>query len=454
MTIWANTPLPDRIAFVARFRRAIIAAEHELCELVRGEVHKSRFEALTTDVVPLVAACKWLERNATRLLAPAVAGSSPFWMPGVRIKRFRAPVGRVAIIATWNYPLQLLGIELVQALIAGNTVVVKPSERSPASQLKLLQLAQSAGLPDETLTWTDADRNAGATLLAAERFDHVIFTGSTEVGRSIASTLASHLTPCTLELSGRDSAIVLDDGDPVLAAKSIWSAVTLNAGQSCIAPRRALVHDAVYEPFVAALTQLAKEATQRTLIDAAAADHCYNLVVAAIAAGGRDAAAGNQAPEATAPPPKPAGSTWRPTAVIDCPPTAALVEGRHFGPALAVVRVKRTEEAIAIHQACDQHLATSVFTATPSRVRRMAADLRATSLTVNDCIIPTAHPAVGIGGHGASGFGLSRGGEGLLSLTRPVYISVSNGLIRRSLKPPREFMVNLLAKGLRFVYGR
>lgn len=454
MPPWATTSLSQRLAFVAAFRRSLIANERTLCALVRDDVHKSRFETLTTDLAPLLAACKWLERNATRILAPLAINSPPFWMRGTRIKQFREPLGHIAIIATWNYPLQLLGIQLIQALVAGNTVTVKPSERSALCQRKLVELAIAAGLPPGTLTLTEPERAAGAAMLAAQRFDHVIFTGSTPVGRAVAATLATQFTPVTLELSGRDSAIVLDDADARLAAACIWSAVTINAGQSCIAPRRALVHTAVYEPFVAALAKLARATPQRTLIDAAAALRCHELVLEAIALGGHDAASIGSPAESTPPPPTPAGATWRPTAVVDCPPTAPLVAGDHFGPALAVVRVERTDQAIAIHRACDQHLATSIFTATTSRALALAKDLKATSLLVNDCILPTAHPAVSIGGHHASGLGLSRGEEGLKALTRPVFISVSKGLIRRSLSPPSEFIVNLLAKGLGFVYGR
>jgi len=452
---WSTTPLDERLAWVARFRKLLAQRELAICQAISEDVSKSRFEALTSDVIPLLAACKWLEANAGYLLAPRSIRQTPFWLKGLSITQMRAPLGRVAIIATWNYPVQLLGIQLVQALAAGNTVVVKPSERSPKSQKMLLDLAIEARLPEGVLSWTQATREAGATLLAGERFDHVIFTGSTAVGKTIAQTVAPTLTHVTLELSGRDSALVLDDADPVLAAKSIWAAVCINAGQSCIGPRRAIVHGTVYKPFSDALSTLAKKTQPRVMIDEQAAGTCYELIKSAIEMGGRDAmgeAYGTPNPQGSYPPP--VGRKFRPTAVLDCPSVASLVDGKHFGPALAVVRVERMDQMLDVHHRCNQHLATSVFTASPARARRLAPLLGATSIVINDCIVPTAHPGVSIGGRGESGVGLSRGSEGLLAMTRPIYISTSKGLMRKSLQEPSPFMIGLLAKAAMWIYKR
>jgi aldehyde dehydrogenase (NAD+) len=331
------------------------------------------------------------------------------------------------VIATWNYPVQLLGIQIVQALAAGNRVVVKPSERSPRTQELLLSLAHEAGLPDGYLEWTDASRDAGSRMLRERKLDHLVFTGSTAVGREIARWAVDSLTPTTLELSGRDSAFVLADTDPVLAARSIWSAATVNGGQTCMAPRRALVDRSVYSQFVFALAALAASAKPRRLIDESAARRVFDLACDACAQGGRSLSGVLEPPT---------GDTLTPLAIVDCPEDASLVDGDHFGPALAVVQVDSADHAIEIHRRCDQHLATSVFTRSRAAARDITGRIGATTVTVNDCLVPTGHPGSSISGRGLSGWGESRGVAGLLALTRPVHVSSTPRLRPSIFAPP------------------
>jgi aldehyde dehydrogenase (NAD+) len=425
---WGSTPLTARLAWAARFRAAVVKATPELCAAMQRDTGKPTFEGLTADVVPLLAACRWHERRADRILRERAVRGGPPLMLAVRQRVRFEPVGRVGIIATWNYPVQLLGIELLQALVAGNDVVVKPSEHAPASQALLLELAQSAGLPVGTLRCLAPTREAGAELLREHGpFDHVVFTGSTAVGRRVAEWGAANLVPTTLELSGRDSAFVLSDADPALAARSIWEAVVINSGQTCMAPRRALVDRAVYAPFVAALAPLAAGAAARLLVTPEAANSVFAVASSAVQAGGRPLAGVLEAPRAR---------SLRPIAIADCPVGTALERGEHFGPALAVVPVEGIDEALRIHRACDQHLSASIFTKRPARGRALASSLRATQVTINDVLVPTAHPGGAIGGHGQSGWGLTRGPAGLLAMVRPVYVSRTGWFARFSTAEP------------------
>jgi aldehyde dehydrogenase (NAD+) len=441
---WASTPLSGRLAWLARWRGLIVDRREDFIARMGREVGKTRWEILTADLMPLLAAVRWTERRAPRLLAPRRIGGTPVWLLGGRQRIERAPLGRIAVIATWNYPVQLLGIELAHALAAGNRVVVKPSERAPESQRLLLQLAVDAGLPPGTLEWTEATREAGERLLASGGFDHVVFTGSTEVGRRIAQTLAPALTPSTLELSGRDSALVLDDADPALAAPRIFEALALNAGQTCMGPRRVLVHRRVYDAFVRTIAPLAGGAAPRDLIDEAAARHVHALAADALARGGRSVSGVLESP---------VGRRIRPAVIVDCPPEAPLVEGRHFGPATAVVPVASLDEALTIHRACDQHLATSVYSRDTRRAQGLAPALGAAVVTVNDTIVPTGHPGVGIAGRGPSGWGVTRGEEGLLGMTRPVYVCTSPSLPRPSLLHPTPTMARWLERMLVWLYA-
>lgn len=247
-------PLAERLQWLEGFGVRMDRHADDLIKLICIETGKSAWESFASEILPLRASIRWHLNNAPRILAPRRLSGRPWWMLGQRHQVLRLPAGRVAIIATWNYPVQLLGIQLVQSIVAGNITVVKPSENSPRSQGLLLRLA-AEGLRDGTLTRTAATRAAGEELLGARSvdgilpFDHIVFTGSTEVGRVIAKRAAESLTPTTLELSGCDSAIVLASADAKLAAKSLWQAVVLNAGQTCMAPRRIIVEASIYRQF-------------------------------------------------------------------------------------------------------------------------------------------------------------------------------------------------------------
>lgn len=441
-TPWGS--LASRLAWARAFRRTLAARHRELTSVVSREIGKPPFECFVSEMVPLLRAIRRSERSAGRLMRERRIDGGGLFSPGVAVYERRVPLGRVGIIATWNYPVGLLGVQLVHALITGNRVLVKPSERSPLSQRLLLDIASADHGPDErtlppgVLERMDASREAGEALIALaapaapddQRVDHVVFTGSTEVGRSIAATLAGSLTPSTLELSGRDSALVLADADAALAARSIWAAACLNAGQTCMGPRRAIVASSAYEAFLRALEPLVDSTGAVTLIDPPEAARAWADAGAAMATGARPLGVGSRA----AVPPD--GRAMRPIAVADCTGDEELVRGRHFGPVLAIVRAADDADVLRRHAATDQHLATSIFTGNARRARReIAPRLGSTIVTVNDCVVPTGHPAVGLGGIGPSGWGISRGREGLLAMTRPISITTTHRALRTPTRP-------------------
>ncbi len=436
----------QRDAWLSGFRTRVSRDALSLAALIHEEMGKPLDEALATDVMALLASIKWHQKQAARVLRPRSLRHRPVWMLGVHQRVLRAPLGRVGIIATWNYPVQLLGVQVVQALTAGNRVIVKPSEHVPRTQRALLELAQE-GLPEGTLTWTQATREAGRDMLASGGLDHVVFTGSTSVGRAIASTLAEPLVPSTLELSGRDSAFVLADADAALAAKTIWHWVTMNSGQTCMAPRRALVHENVYAEFVRQLGLIGAGEAPRRLITRQAADEAHQAAVEGVVAGGRALSGVLEGPGGE-------GARWmRPIAIVDCPENAPTVAGDHFGPVIAVVPIRDTGHALQIHHACGQHLATSVFTRNKRLVRELAPRLGSSVVTHNDAILPTGHPGATLGGRGPSGWGVSRGEEGLLAMTRPVSVSTT-GRLRLPVGPTAPAQERRIAQLIGILYGK
>lgn len=432
--------VPERLAWVRRFRHLVAADADHLVELVRDETGKPRSEAIASDLLPVLGACRWLERRAGRVLAPHRASGGGMLAIGQSHRVHRAPLGRVAIIATWNYPLQLLGIQLAQALVAGNTVIVKPSERTPRTQGRLLDLGEHAGLPPGTLERRPAARDAGAQLVAQGSFDHLVFTGSTAVGRRIAAALADRLIPSTLELSGCDAALVFGDADVTLSAGSIWRALAMNAGRTCMAPRRVIVAQSVRESLIDALRARAARHPIESVCTEAERDGAERAAHRAAEAGG--------AWLTTDAPSEP------PWVVIDPPGDTPLARGDHFGPAMAVFTAPDDVGVVAMHARFDQHLSVSLFTRDVAKARRLAAELGASNVTINDAVLPVAHPGTPLAGRGPSGWGVSQGRDGLLAMTRPVVVARTSRRVRIPADPPSERSAASLLGFAKRLYGR
>ncbi|MEM9082887.1 MAG: aldehyde dehydrogenase family protein, partial [Planctomycetota bacterium] len=293
---------------------------------------------------------------------------------------------------------------------------------------------------DELIEILPPTREAGEQLVEAGDFDKLIFTGSTRTGRAIARVLADRLIPSSLELSGCDSAIVLADANPELAARVIVNAVRMNRGQTCMAPRRVIVDAAVRAEFVESLKRAVNSESEssdpaagvvtpgeagrvRSMIESHKTAGCEVLIDDTIAV------------------------------LLDVEGDSELARGEWFAPLLTIISARNEEEAIAIHRQHEQHLTTSVFTTTPDRAKRIAVALTSSNITINDCILPIAHPGVGIAGRGPSGWGITQGESGLLSMTHEVVVSKTPGRFRIPPEPPSEEQVSMLRRGMRYIYG-
>lgn len=434
---WARRPLAERLRPVRALRRLLVGECDRLCEAVRRDLGKAPGEAIGAEVLPLADACRFLEQSAARLLRPRRVPTSqrPLWLWGQTDRVHRRPHGLVGVIGTWNYPFTLNGVQMVQALTAGNGVLWKPSEVAPESARVLFELLQRAGYPADLVHLLPATRAAGEELAAAD-IDHVVFTGSDAVGRVLAANLAPRLVSSTLELSGCDAMFVLEDADVALAAQAAWFGCNINRGQTCIAVRRAFVQRGVYEPFVKHLEPLAAAAQPVRLALAGAVRQAGRLVDEAVAGGGRrlDCAAEADGDE----------RSCVPAVVVDARPEMALCREGSFGPVMAVLPFDTVEDALRMDALCTFGLASSVFTRRPERAAELAARLRTGLVTVNDVVVGSAHPATPFGGRGASGWGVTQGAEGLLEMTVPQVVSVRAGTFRPHFRlvdpkaPPQE----------------
>ncbi|HXG11777.1 MAG TPA: aldehyde dehydrogenase family protein [Gemmataceae bacterium] len=420
---WAALPVSRRLRPVRALRRLLVDNGERLAEAVARDMGKPAEEALAGEVLPLADALRFLERRAEQLLRPrrVPIRERPLWLWGQRDTVHRRPRGVVAIIGTWNYPIYLNGVQLAQALTAGNGVVWKPSEVAPASAAALFALLEQAGFPAGLVQLLPATRQAGQELLEAD-IDHVVFTGSAATGRVIAETLGRRLVSSTLELSGCDALFVLDDADVALAARSAWFGATVNRGQTCIAVRRALVHRSIYAPFTEILRSLAAKAAPVPLVLPAQVKQAERLVRDAAAGGARlltAPSANNVSPDHCVP-----------AVVLDARPEMAVWQEASFAPLLAVMPFDTLEEALASETRCPYGLGAAIFTQSPARAAELAGRLRTGMVTINDVVVPTAHPAVPFGGRAQSGWGVTQGAEGLLEMTVPQVVSVRRGRFR------------------------
>ena len=403
---WAAAGLRTRLAVVARARRLIAAEAAALAATVR----RAAADTLVAEVLPLAEAARFLVRCAPALLAPRrLHGGRPIWLLGVRAELRREACGVVLILAPGNYPLFLPGAQALQALAAGNAVCVKPAPGCAAPMLALAGLLRRAGLPDGVLQVLDAAAGEAASRAG---FDRIVLTGSAETGARVMAAAAGTLTPATMELSGSDAVFVLPGADLDLVAACLAYGLRLNGGATCIAPRRVFVAEALAAALEGKLLALLPAVPDAAVPDAVAA-RLRDLVRQAVDGGARVAADGS----------------GRPVVIAGARPGMALLQHDVFAPWLALVAVADTGAALAAAGDCPYALGASIF-GPPAAARDLAARVRAGSVCINDLIVPTADPRLPFGGRGRSGFGSTRGAEGLLEMTVPKAVSTRRGRFR------------------------
>lgn len=416
----AGVPLATRLAIIRRLRQRI--AEEALTLAVDVE-RRELAETLTAEVLPLADACKFLERRAVSLLSPrTLRGGRPAWLTGTRLEVLREPLGVVLILAPSNYPLFLPGVQLLQALAAGNAVLVKPAPGCSAPMRRLAAWLGEAGLPPGSLTLLGEDPGNGEAAIDAG-VDKVLLTGSVDTGRAVLARLAGSVTPAALELSGCDAVFVREDADLELAARSIAFALRLNGGATCIGPRRIFVQRSRHPALVERLAGELRGAPAVRL-EPALRTRIERLLDDAEDAGARVIHGGFDNTGAMVP------------ALIDeVPAGSALLCADVMAPLVSVVAVQGDEQALERAADCPFALGATVFGG-EAGARALASRIRAGVVVINDAVVPTADPRLPFGGRGHSGYGVTRGAEGLLELTRIKGVTTRRGRGRPHLDPP------------------
>jgi succinate-semialdehyde dehydrogenase/glutarate-semialdehyde dehydrogenase len=421
---WAAVSLADRQALLRRLADLVLARAEEIADVVVAETGKPRVEAYTTELYPALDAARWLEKHAARVLAPErVRYSQPhLWQKRGWI--LHEPLGVVAVITPWNFPFAIPFTQVASVVAAGNGAVVKPSELTPRSSELVAELFAAAGAPPRLVSALHGGPEAGAALVRSG-VEKILFTGSVETGRAVATVAGARLVPVTLELGGKDPMLVLDDADLARAVDGALWASFVNCGQVCSGVERIYVEAPLYEPFVEELVRRARGLRigdeLGPLISAEQRDRVAGLVDEAVAAGAH-VLAGGRAPDRP-------GWFYEPTVLAQVPAHARIEHEETFGPVVTVCRVASEREAIQRANATPFGLGASVWSRDPVRARRVAGALQAGSVWHNDHAYSYGAAQASWGGRGQSGFGRTHSRHGLYELVNLKFVDRDAGRV-------------------------
>ncbi|HEU4872040.1 MAG TPA: aldehyde dehydrogenase family protein [Pyrinomonadaceae bacterium] len=428
---WAKLSYRKRARFILRAREIVLDQLEEIAKLISRETGKPATEAIAMEIVPTLDLMHYFAKTTHQLLARPEIDIGQYNLMYRWSYIVYKPLGVVGIISPWNFPWATPLDEVVMALMAGNAVVVKPSELTPLTALKIGEIFKQAQLPEGLLEIVTGDGSTGAALVEAG-VNKIMFTGSVNTGKRVAEAAAKHLTPVVLELGGKDPMVVLEDADLENAARAaIWGAFC-NSGQACASIERCYVHESIAEKFtdlVVKETRLLKQGKASTdAIDIGAMTNERQLQIVedhvgdAVERGAQVRTGGHRLNDSK-------GWFHQPTVVTGVDHSMKLMRDETFGPVLPIMTFKTDEEAVHLANDSIYGLTASVFTRDISRGRRMAEQIDAGTVMINEVVYTHAVAQTPWGGVKQSGYGRTHGRLGLLELVSAQHVHV-NGMPR------------------------
>ena len=430
---WAAIDPEGRAHILSEVRHRIYELQDKIIETVSAECGKPTAEALAHDVLPPILMLAGYEKIAPGALKSKKIGLlTPPVLPkllGGTVSRIDyKPFGVVGAITPWNYPMTNCFLAFAPALFAGNTVVIKPSEVTPACGLLIEEILEP--LPSGVAQVIHGGGDVGAALVDSP-VDKISFIGSPPTGRKICEAAAKHLTPVVMELGGKDAAIVCDDADLELASSGVLWGSFFNAGQTCCSIERIYVTDAVADEFKDRMLAKLGKVDQGDHVGSLTFKNQLSIVQsqvqdaikkgARLLAGGPDAGRENSH-----------GSLWyAPTVLESVNSDMTVIQQETFGPVVTLTRVRDESEAVQRANADAVNLTASVWTSDTKKADRLAGELKAGNISVNQHGENPASVWGAWGGFGESGFGRLNGELGLREFTVPVFVQRSQLKMKR-----------------------
>ena len=455
---WEALGFAGRAAVMKRCQRWVSDNAERVIETIQSETGKAYEEALLAEVGYAEGAFAFWAKNAEKYLAEErVKTASPFAKGRKLVIRY-APLGVVGVIGPWNYPLTNSFGDCIPALMAGNAVLLKPSEVTPLTSMLMGEMLRECGLPEDVYQVLPGYGETAAAMV--DEVDFVMFTGSTATGKKVMERAAQTLTPVSLELGGKDPMIVCADADLERAANAAVHYSMQNAGQTCTSTERVYVEEPIYDEFVRLVTDRVRDLRQGVpggagstdlgaVISPPQSEIVERHVKDAVEHGARVLVGGGRRDED--------GHFFEPTLLVDVDHSMACMREETFGPTLPVMKVSDAEEAVRLANDSPYGLQASVWTKDAGKGERLARRIESGVVTVNDAQVNYVALELPMGGWKESGLGTRHGADGIRKYTKKQTLLVTSfAPLKKDLHmmPYTSRRTRFVAKLLKLVYGR
>ena len=415
---WRTTTFAHRARLLYRLRDRLLDEQDKLADVLTAETGRPRTEAYGNELFYLCDAIGVWAKKSERYLRPTKIRPHFPLMKAKKVVSEYAPRGVIGIISPWNFPLTLTLGEALPALMAGNAVVVKPSELTPLSALFGAEAVLKAGFPKHLFQVVIGRGETAEALI--DHVDMVSFTGSVVTGKRVMRRAAERLIPVSLELGGKDPMIVLKDADLERASGAcVWGAL-MNAGQACTSIERVYVEAEVYDDFVAQVcskTRAIRQGPGEELVDVGCMtsesqlDKVTAQVNEAVSRGAKILVGGRRNPNYS-------GLYYEPTVLVDVDQDMSVMKDETFGPVIPIMKVRDAAEALRLANDSPYGLGASIFCRNPRSAAILAEQIESGAVCVNDSLINFIIPDTAMGGIKESGIGYRHGAEGIRKYCR------------------------------------